>query len=364
MNRTTRNALTATAVGGLMLTTAASALGVATGSGASFPNRAYQQWCQDSGLCSYTSKGSSGGIRDLIAGTVDFAGSDAPLSDSQRASLSGSRNGVQPVYIPTLIGAVTVPANIEGVNRRIRLRGSVVAQIFSGQINSWNARAITRDNPRVRFPAAPITRCVRADGSGTSFAFSTAMSKFDRNFARTVGPSQTPNWPTNVPVVRGPQNPGVAACVNANRNSIGYVDIADARAAGLLPKAVAVGHFTTVRKRVRGKNRKVRVLQFVTPSTRATSKAGNIRIRPGQPLNVDLTASAANGAYSIATTTWIVAYSNYASAGKAGARTDVQRMLRYFLSDRAQSGLAKLQFAPLPENLRREALKQLSSRIR
>lgn len=356
--------LAAATVGGFMLTTAASALGVATGSGASFPNRAYQQWCQDSSLCSYTSKGSSGGIRDLIAGTVDFAGSDAPLSSSQRSSLASSRNGSTPVYIPTLIGAITVPVNLDGASRRIRLRGPVIAQIFSGQINSWKDRRITRDNPKISFPNAEITRCVRADGSGTSFAFSTALSKYNSGFARTVGASQTPNWPSNVPVVRGPKNPGVAQCVNANSNSIGYVDIADARAAGLLPKAAAIGKYAKVTRKVRGKRRKVRVLQWVTPSTSSTSKAGNVRIKRGQSLDVDLTAAAAPGAYPFSTTTWIVLYSNYANAGKASAKTEVQRMLRYFLSDRAQKGLAKLQFAPLPANLRAEALRQVNTKVR
>lgn len=364
MNRTTRNALTATAVGGLMLTTAASALGVATGSGASFPNRAYQQWCQDSGLCSYTSKGSSGGIRDLIAGTVDYAASDAPLTASQRASLRSSRGGATPVYIPTLIGAITVPTNIDGVSGRLRLRGQTVAQIYSGRITRWNDIRIRRDNRNKTLPNAPITLCVRADGSGTSFAFSTALAKFDRTFASTVGASQTPRWPSNVPVVRGPRNPGVAECVNSNENSIGYVDIADSRAAGLLGKSAAIGHFTTVKRKVRGRTRNVRKLEFLTPSTRSTSKAGNVRIRRGQGLDVDLTASPAPGAYQLSTTTWIVAYSDYAAAGKAGAKSDVQRMMRYYLSARAQSQLAKLQFAPLPANLRTEALRQINTRIR
>ncbi len=350
-----RGVLVATAIGGLSLTYAASALGVATGSGASFPNRAYQQWCQDSGLCSYTSKGSSGGIRDFIAGTTDFGASDAPLTSSQLAQLRANRNGANVVYIPTLIGAITVPTNIDGVNGRLRLRGKTIAQIFSDQIVNWNDPRIRRDNRGKRLPNETITKCVRADGSGTSFAFSKALSKFDRNFARTVGASQTPKWPT-ANLQKGPKNPGVAACVNANSNSIGYVDIADSRAAGLLGKSAAVGKNT----RIKGK----RKLQFTTPSTRSTSKAGNVRIRRGQSLNVDLTGAASPGAYPLSTTTWILAYNNYARAGKGGSRADVIKMLNYFLGNRAQRALAKQQFAPLPENLRAEARRQVRTKIR
>lgn len=363
LTRSTRTVLAAATVGGFMFATAATAMGAATGSGASFPNRAYQQWCQESTLCSYTSKGSSGGIRDLIAGTVDFAGSDAPLTDTQKADLASRRGGVTPVYIPTLLGAVTVPTNISGVNGRIRLKGATIAQIFSGQINNWSDAKIKADNPRVTLPNAPITRCVRADGSGTSFAFSQAMSKFDRGFASTVGPSQTPRWPSNVPVVRGPQNPGVAQCVNANSNSIGYVDIADARAAGLLPKAAAVGHFTTKTVRIKGRSVKRRVLEFTTPSTVATSKAGNIKFDTTGSLDIDFTASAAPGAYPITTATWIVMYSNYGSAGKSSAKGEVQRAVQYFLSDRAQAQLASLQFAPLPDELLKAARRQLLTKV-
>lgn len=364
MTRSTRNALAAATVGGLMLATAATAMGAATGSGASFPNRAYQQWCQESTLCSYTSKGSTGGIRDFIAGTVDFGASDAPLTDTQLSQLKAARGGSDVVYIPTLLGAVTVPTNVDGVSGRLRLKGSTVAQIFSGQINNWADAKIKADNPKVTLPNATITRCVRADGSGTSFAFSQAMSKFDKGFATTVGPSQTPRWPSNVPVVRGPQNPGVAQCVNSNKNSIGYVDIADARAAGLLPKAAAIGHFTTKTVKVRGRSVKRRVLEFTTPSTAATSKAANISYDPNGNLTIDFTASAAPGAYGIATTTWILVYSDFGAAGKSGSKAEVQRAVQYMLSDRAQKQLAGLQFAPLPEDLLKAARKQLVTRVR
>ena len=122
MKKTLRNSLVATVAGGAALALPALAFGAATGSGASFPATAYSKWCQDSGLCSYTSKGSTGGINDLINGVVDFAASDAPLTPQQTSDLASKRGGVTPLYFPTLIGTITVDTNIDGVSQGHQLR--------------------------------------------------------------------------------------------------------------------------------------------------------------------------------------------------------------------------------------------------
>ncbi len=341
MNKTLRNSVATAVIGAAALALPAFAVGASTGSGASFPATAYTKWCQDSGLCSYTSKGSTGGINDFINGVVDFAASDAPLTPDQTAALASKRGGVSPLYFPTLIGAITVPTHIDGVSKGINIDGKVLADVFRGAITNWSDSRIRKANPGVRFPSAPITLCVRSDGSGTSFGFSSYLSKVNTSFRSSVGASQTPNWPSSG-VVKGPRNPGVAACIKSNSNSIGYVDISDARDAGLTAFFSKVGKTEVVKK---GKKR-VRKTVYILPSAGSAAKAGNLKKFPSN-LTVSLTASPAKGAYPITVTTWLLAYSNYSAAGKAGSLAGVKQVLNYAYSKTAQKSLVGLRFAPL-----------------
>jgi phosphate transport system substrate-binding protein len=344
VKKTLRNSLVATVAGGAALALPALAFGVATGSGASFPATAYSKWCQDSGLCSYTSKGSTGGINDLINGVVDFAASDAPLTAQQTSDLAAKRGGVAPLYFPTLIGTITVDTNIDGISKGINFDGKTLADIFRGAISNWSDARIRKPNPGVTFPNAPITLCVRSDGSGTSYNFTSYLSKVNTSFRGAVGASQQPNWPTSgITVVKGARNPGVAACVKSNKNSVGYADISDARDAGLTPFFARIGKSETAKK----KGKRVRVTRYILPSIGSGAKAGNLKtVKPD--LTVSLTASPAKGAYPITTTTWILAYSNYAAAGKSStSRDDVKKVLNFVYSSAAQAQLKDLRFAPL-----------------
>jgi phosphate transport system substrate-binding protein len=127
VTRSIRSSVAAAAVtaGGAILLSATPALGAGTGSGATFPALVDRDWCQQIG-CSYTGVGSSAGIRAFTAGTVDFAGSDAVLTDGQRAALASRRGGVTPLYFPTLLGAISVPTNTSA--GRLRLDGKVLAR--------------------------------------------------------------------------------------------------------------------------------------------------------------------------------------------------------------------------------------------
>jgi phosphate transport system substrate-binding protein len=344
--------VSATAVGAT-LAIPALALGAVTGSGASFPATAYTQWCQESGLCSYTSKGSTGGINDLINGVVDFAASDAPLTDQQVADLASKRGGVKPLYFPTLIGAITVDTNIDGISKGINFDGKTLADIFRGAITNWSDARIRKPNPGVRFPNAPITVCVRSDGSGTSFNFTSYLSKVNPSFRNSVGASQQPAWQSGV--VKGARNPGVAQCVKSNHNSVGYVDISDARDAGLTPFFARIGKSEIAK--VNGKRK--RVTRYILPSAGSAAKAGNLKTIK-KDLTVSLTASPAKGAYPITTTTWMLGYSNYGAAGKSsGSRDGFKRVLNYVYSAKAQGELKTLRFAPLPAPLLAAAKAQI-----
>ncbi len=301
------------------------------GSGATFPATAYTRWCQESGTCNYAAKGSGGGITDLTAGTVAWAGSDAPLDAEEQAAI-----GVTVYYFPTLLGAITVPTNIEGVDTAINLTGAAVAGIFDGDIANWNDAAISASNPGVTFPDKPIVVCVRADSSGTSYNFSMYLSEVSPAFAGKVaaGGSKTPNWTATVS--KSPGNPGVAQCVKDNPNSIGYVDLGDAQRAGLSAKASAIGEDGA----------------FVAPTIAAVSKAGDVVSIPDDLL-VKVVNSPVTGAYPITATTWVLV-----TAGGEHV-SDVKKAVTYFLGDTAQSQLEGLGFAPLPEHLQAAAQAQL-----
>ena len=366
-----RRTVTATVALGALFATAATAMAETKGAGASFPRIAYQTWCQDSGgLCSYTSKGSTGGINDLINGLVDFGASDAPMTPQQLADLSAKRGGNGVLYFPTLLGAVSIPVNVPGAPSNIQLRSKTIGNIFSGAITNWNDPQIKADNklnPRTAkfvFPNLPITTCVRQDGSGTSFVTSTFLARASPDFKAKVTAGQLPNW--SAPLKKtGTGNAGVAACVSSTPGAIGYVDLGDARNSGLTRSLAAVGksEVIKVRKRVKGKIKvvSVRRLVFVVPSVAAIVRAGDVvDSRIPADLTVDLTLSPAKAAYPIVNTTWVLAYKDYAAAGKSGSLAGVKSTLNYFYSSAAQAKLASLGFAPLPAKILAKAKAQMA----
>jgi len=320
------------ASGGADTAAAPSPEGAAIGSGATFPATAYIKWCQESATCSYASKGSGAGIKDLTAGTVAWAGSDAPLDADEQKAI-----GKTVYYFPTLLGAIAVPTNIDGVSKAINLTGPALAGIFDGDITKWNDPDITASNPGVAMPDKPIAVCVRADSSGTSYNFTNYLSQVSTAFADKVGAggSKTPTWTATV--VSSPGNPGVAQCVTTNPNSIGYVDLAAAQQAGIADKAAAIG--------TEG--------NFVSPTTESVSKAGDVGTIPDN-LVVDVINSSVPGAYPITATTWALA--------KDGAKDNaaVKKAIAYFLGSAAQGQLAALGYSPLPAALNEAATKQLA----
>ncbi|MDD5296791.1 MAG: phosphate ABC transporter substrate-binding protein PstS [Rhodocyclaceae bacterium] len=196
-----------------------------TGAGATFPYAAYTKWAEaykaaNGSAVNYQGIGSGGGIKQIKAKTVDFAGTDAPLvvADLEADKL---------VQFPAVIGGATIVVNLPGMNSGdLKLDGDTAADIFRGTITKWNDPRITRLNPGKTLPATAITVCHRSDGSGTTFVFSNYMAKQSGAFKQTVGAGTVVNWPANG--VGGKGNPGVAANVQKIAGAIGYVDYADA----------------------------------------------------------------------------------------------------------------------------------------
>jgi len=196
-----------------------------TGAGATFPYAVYTKWAEayqtaTGNKVNYQGIGSSGGVKQIKAKTVDFAGSDAPVPE---ADLDANKL----VQVPTVMGGVTIVMNVPGIQSgKLKLDGPTAADIFRGAITKWNAPAIAKLNPGVNLPDLAITVSHRSDGSGTTYAFSNYLAKQSMAFKRDVGAGNTVNWPSNA--VGGKGNPGVAANVQKIKGAIGYVDIADA----------------------------------------------------------------------------------------------------------------------------------------
>ena len=194
----------------------------ATGAGASFPAPLYSKWAADYNKATgvkinYQSVGSSAGIKQIDAKTVDFGASDMPLKDDEL-----NQKGL--VQFPTVIGGIVPVINIKGINPgQLKLSGQVLGDIFLGKITKWNDPAITALNPGVALPDAVIAPVRRADGSGTTFGFTNYLSKVNPEWKEKVGEGAAVNWPTGA---GGKGNEGVAAYVGRLPNSIGYVEYA------------------------------------------------------------------------------------------------------------------------------------------
>lgn len=211
--------------GAIALSTVTSALAAdITGAGATFPYPIYAKWAEaykaktKNGL-NYQSIGSSGGIKQIKAKTVDFGASDAPVKfeDLEKDGL---------VQFPAIIGGVVPVINVEGIKPgQIKVTGDVLAQIFMGTISKWSDAKIAALNPGVKLPDANITVVHRADGSGTTAIFTDYLAKVNADWKKTVGAGAAVKWPA-ASSIGGKGNEGVAANVNRVKNSIGYVEYA------------------------------------------------------------------------------------------------------------------------------------------
>jgi len=191
-----------------------------TGAGATFPAPIYTKWGEMAKSAigvelNYQAIGSGGGQNQILNRTVDFGASDAPMDPAKLQS----GNLLQ---FPTVMGAVVVIVNIPNVQAdQLKLTGPVLADIFLGKITKWNDPAIAKLNPGMKFPRLDIASVHRADGSGTSYVWTSYLSAVSPEWKDKVGASTSVNWPTGAGA-KG--NDGVAATVSNTRGGIGYVE--------------------------------------------------------------------------------------------------------------------------------------------
>ncbi|OIR08800.1 phosphate-binding protein PstS precursor [mine drainage metagenome] len=193
-----------------------------TGAGATFPYPIYAKWAEaykaqtDVGM-NYQSIGSGGGIKQIQAKTVDFGATDAPLNETELAA-----SGL--TQFPAVMGGVVPVVNINGIDAgKLKLDGKVLADIFQGKITKWSDPRIAADNAGVALPNEDITVVHRADGSGTTFIFTTYLSQVSADWKKSIGADKAVAWPVGT---GGKGNEGVASYVQRIKNSIGYVEYA------------------------------------------------------------------------------------------------------------------------------------------
>lgn len=303
-----------------------------TGAGATFPNIIYQDWVltynrQNPRVqLNYQSIGSGGGIRQFSENTVDFGASDAPMTDSAIAAVSGNV-----LHIPTVLGGLAVIYHLPGVSARVRFTPQVVADIFLGKLTSWNDPRIAAVNPGVQLPRSDILVVHRSDGSGTTYVFTDYLSKVSPEWQRRVGKGTSVNWPVGL---GGRGNEGVAATVAQTPGAVGYVELGYADANRL--------QYGPVQNRAG---------QFVTPtveSVTAAAAGAMAELGPNTDFRVSITNPGGADAYPIASFTWLLLRKQYPDPAKAGALVP---FVWWAITD-GQAVAAKLGYAPLPQALR------------
>ncbi len=193
-----------------------------SGAGSTFVTPLISKWQVDypakTGVSiNYNPIGSGGGIASIIARTVDFGASDAPLTPDQFSQCNGC------VQIPWGLAGTSIMYNINGLSARLKLSGPVLANIFLGNIKKWNAQAIRKLNPGLSLPDDDITPVFRSDGSGTSYNFSDYLSAVSPTWKSKYGTSTQPAFPAGIGA-RG--SSGVAGVVSRTEGAVGYADTA------------------------------------------------------------------------------------------------------------------------------------------
>ncbi|HEY0763162.1 MAG TPA: phosphate ABC transporter substrate-binding protein PstS [Pyrinomonadaceae bacterium] len=309
------------------------------GAGATFPNPLYQKWLSEYGKVhpnvkiDYQSIGSGGGIKQLKEQTVDFGASDAPMKDEDLKAAPG-----EVLHIPTVLGAVIITYNLEGLKAPLKFSPEVIADIFLGKIKKWNDPKIAADNAGVSLPATDITVVTRAESSGTSAVFTDFLSKVSPEWKEKVGAGTSPKWPVGV---SGKGNEGVTGQVKNTPNTIGYVELAYA-VQNKLPVAQV--------KNAAG--------NFIDPSIDAVTAAASASAgSTPDDLRVSITNATGPQAYPISSYTYILVYKNQKDAAKGKALVD---FLWWGIHD-GERFAKELQYAPLPADIVKRAEAKINS---
>jgi phosphate transport system substrate-binding protein len=306
------------------------ALGQTTvnGAGATFPNPMYQKWFSEYHKAhpdvqfNYQSIGSGGGIRQVLAQTVDFGASDGPMTDEQ---LSQAKTKI--LHIPTVLGAVVPAYNVPGVSTELKFTPEALSGIFLGKITTWNDPAIAKANPGVTLPNQTIIVIHRSDGSGTTYIFTDYLSKVSAEWQNGPGKGTSVKWPVGL---GGKGNEGVAGMIRQMQGGIGYIELIYA-----------------VQNKIDYGSMKNASGAFVKASLDSvTAAAASAKSMPAD-FRVSITNAPGKDAYPISSFTWLLIPEKSKEAAKGKILAD---FLNWMVDD-GQKMTAELTYAPLPENV-------------
>ncbi len=321
---------------------AAKAQTILNGAGATFPYPLISKWSNEyhklkpDVQINYQAIGSGGGIRQLVAGTVDFGASDAPMTEEQLADAKKAHGEV--LHIPETLGAVVVVYNIPGVNQVLKFDGPTVADIYLGKITSWSDPRIKQLNPGAKLPDTKIIVVHRADGSGTTYIFADYLSKVSQEWSEKVGKSTSLNWPVGI---GGKGNDGVSGQIIRTPGAIGYVELIYA-----LQNNIS---FADVKN-------SAGVFTHASISGVTAALANAAKTLP-EDLRFSITNAPGKDSYPISSATWLLVYKNQTKHEQAKAALE---FIQWAVTD-GQQYAAGLDYAPLPKQIQKLNIAKLKT---
>jgi phosphate transport system substrate-binding protein len=307
--------------------------GTISGAGSTFVQNIAQQWIKDfQGKCSgatvtYQGVGSGAGIQQFTAGTIDFGGTDVPMTATEEQGALAK--GGQVTTIPWSGGGIAVEYNLSGVGG-LKLSADTVAGIFSGKIKNWSDQAIKNDNAGVNLPSTAIQVVHRSDGSGTTAAFTGYLTAVSPAVWKAGAAKDVP-WPTG----QGAKgSDGVTAAVKQTAGAIGYAEVSFAKGSQLGIASIKNSSGAFVQPEAKN----------VTAALAEAQIPPDLKIKPNyKPTGAD--------AYPISTPTFALAFSKQKDPAKGKVLKD---FLAYAVGP-GQASAEMLFYAPLPSELQTKA---------
>ena len=283
----------------------------------------------------YASIGSGGGISQFQATTVNFGASDVPMSSTEIAAAKGG----QVLQIPVALGGEAISYNVSGLDKGLKMTGSVLGDIYMGKVTNWNDQEIANLNPGVKLPNQKITVIHRSDGSGTTYIFTDYLSTVDPTWASGPGKGKTINWPVGL---GGKGNEGVAGLVAQTPGAIGYVELAYA-----------------LQNNFKYCQMQNAAGQYVSPSLQTV--AADASQKPNvTATDFSIVNQQGSNSYPISGYSWVLAYANQSNASAGQTLAKVLDWLTHDGQAQAQS----IDYVPLPSNIQalaRQTIMQITT---
>jgi len=311
------------------------------GAGATFPYPIYSKWFSEylklhpDIQINYQPIGSGGGIRQVIAGTVDFGATDGPMTDDQLKEAK-----IKILHVPTVLGAAVPAYNVPGVTGELKFTPQVLAGIFLGTITNWNDKAIAAANPGVSLPNQDIIVVHRSDGSGTTYIFTDYLAKVSPEWKNQVGKGTSVKWPTGG--IGGKGNEGVAGSIRTLPGSIGYVELIYAVQNNIAYGSIRNSAGVFLKATLEG----------------VTAAAASVKSMPAD-FRVSITDAPGKDSYPISSFTWLLIPAQSKDPAKGKILAD---FLNWMVTD-GQKMAAPLSYAPLPDSVA-EKVKEEIKKVR